>query len=103
MKLNLENLRTLDWNISGIYKIENIYSGNIYIGQSKDVRKRLREHLECCISQNKSENTGLVSAWEKYGKGCFDFELLEKCLENQLDKREVYWITYYDSHKMAII
>lgn len=99
MKLNLENLRTLDWNISGIYKIENIYSGNIYIGQSKDVRKRLREHLECCISQNKSENTGLVSAWEKYGKGCFDFELLEKCLENQLDKREVYWITYYDSHK----
>ena len=42
MKLNLENLRTLDWNISGIYKIENIYSGNIYIGQSKDVRKRKR-------------------------------------------------------------
>lgn len=62
MELNLENLKTLDWNISGIYKIENIYIGNICIGQSKDVRKRLREHLECCISQNKSENIGLIFA-----------------------------------------
>lgn len=43
MILNLDNLKVIDWNISGIYKIENIYSGNIYIGQSKDIRKRLRE------------------------------------------------------------
>lgn len=99
MILNLDNLKVIDWNISGIYKIENIYSGNIYIGQSKDIRKRLREHLECCISQNSSENTGLVLAWNKYGEGCFDFELLEKCTENQLDEKEIYWIAYYGSHK----
>ena len=25
MILNLDNLKVIDWNISGIYKIENIY------------------------------------------------------------------------------
>ena len=98
MILNLENLKTLDWNISGIYKIENIYSNNIYIGQAKDIRKRLREHLEYCISQNKDENKALVAAWKKYGEGCFDFELIEKCNLSDLDEREKYWINYYDSH-----
>ena len=99
MVLNLENLRKLDWKISGIYKIENIFSGNIYIGQAKDIRKRLREHLEGCIRQDKDENKALVSSWVKYGEGCFDFELVEKCDLSELDDKERYWIAYYDCHK----
>lgn len=99
MILNLENLRKLDWKISGIYKIENIFSGNIYIGQAKDIRKRLREHLEGCIRQDKDENKALVSSWVKYGEGCFDFELVKKCDLSELDDKERYWISYYDCHK----
>jgi hypothetical protein len=98
-KLDLENLKVIDWNITGIYKIENIYSHNMYIGQAKDIRKRLREHLECCKSSNPSENKGLVNAWNKYNGDCFDFEILEICEETDLNDREKYWIDYYDSFK----
>lgn len=99
MILNLENLRILEWKISGIYKIENIFSNKIYIGQAKDIRKRLREHLESCIRQDKYENKPLISAWKKYGKDCLDFEIIEKCDISELDDKEIYWIAYYDSHK----
>lgn len=99
MILNLENLKEISWGISGIYKIQNIYSGRIYIGQSKDIRKRLREHLECCKSSNVSENKGLVNSWNKYGEDCFDFEILKECSCDLLDDEERYWISYYDSFK----
>lgn len=98
MILNLENLKTLDWSISGIYKIENIFSGNVYIGQAQDIRKRLREHLEWCISQNKRENKALLNAWNKYGEGCFDFEIIDICNIEELDNREKHWIAHYNSH-----
>ena len=29
----------------GIYKIMNLVTGEIYIGQSKDIDKRLKEHI----------------------------------------------------------
>lgn len=99
MILNLENLKEISWGISGIYKIQNIYSDRIYIGQSKDIRKRLREHLECCKSSNTSENKGLVNSWNKYGEDCFDFEILKECSCDLLDDEERYWISYYDSFK----
>lgn len=37
----------------GIYKIENLINGKVYIGQSKDIKKRWNEHRK--ISQKFNE------------------------------------------------
>lgn len=59
--------------ISGIYKIENLINHKVYIGQSKDVYKRLRQH----IRSSKYNNHGyLYNAIRKYGIENFSFEIL---------------------------
>lgn len=56
----------------GIYKIENLVNGKIYIGQSIHIEKRWKEH--CQIS-----NQSLISqAIQKYGKENFSFQILEE-------------------------
>lgn len=72
----------------GIYKITNKINGNSYIGQSIDIKRRFSEHR--CIS--KESNISLKKAFSKYGKENFEFEILEECKANELDKKEMYYI-----------
>lgn len=82
--LSIKGLR-----VSGIYKIENLINHKVYIGQSKDVIKRLKEHTR------KEDNKHLKNAFDKYGLDKFSFEVIKQTYD--LDYWEMYLINIYHS------
>lgn len=75
----------------GIYKITNKINGKVYIGQSKDVEKRLNSHRSC------STNIHLNNSINKYGSSNFLFECIEECDVANLNDRERFYINMYES------
>ena len=82
--------------ISGIYKIENLVNGKVYIGQSKNIYERWYCHKNK-LNSNKHNNKYLQNAWNKYGNENFDFSILEECSQDEIDDLEIYYIKKYDS------
>lgn len=75
----------------GIYKITNP-EGSIYIGQSKDIDRRIYEHKSTAIYPGKS----LISeSYKKYGADNHIFEVVEECEEHELNIKERYWQDRY--------
>lgn len=81
--------------ISGIYKIECLVNGKVYIGQSINIKQRCGAHFSN-LKNNRHDNIRLQRAYNKYGKDNFIFEIIEECNTN-LDDVEKYWICYFDS------
>ena len=82
----------------GIYKITNKNNKLCYIGQSKKIRERWREHMKCGIGIDVPANNKLYQAMQKEGLDIFTFELLEKCAAAQLNEKEVFYIALYNSY-----
>lgn len=78
----------------GIYKIENIINHKVYIGQSVNIEGRWNTHKKS-LRNNKHTNQYLQNSYNKYGYESFEYSVLEECEENDLTKREQYWIDYY--------
>lgn len=57
----------------GIYKITNTLNGKVYIGQSKNIEKRWKEH----IRKSYKGCVALRRAFDKYGIQNFSFEILK--------------------------
>ena len=72
----------------GIYKVTNKINKKSYIGQSKNIEQRLKDHKLVC----RERNVLLKRALKKYGVENFDYEIIEECKLNELDEREIYWI-----------
>ena len=64
--------------IIGIYKIVNNATGMCYVGQSQDVKKRVKEHFRL-LRWNKHINSKLQNAYNKYGQENFSWELEAVC------------------------
>jgi group I intron endonuclease len=80
-----------------IYKITNTVNGKIYIGQvyNKSIQARFERH----IKEAKPNHPMLIDrAIHKYGSCNFIVEQIDeaKTLE-ELNQKECYWITYYNS------
>ena len=75
----------------GIYKIENILNGKIYIGQSIEIERRWQKHLSA------NDNFLIHKAIKKYGKENFHFSIIEECDASLLNEKECYWIKFYNS------
>ena len=77
---------------SGIYKITSP-SNRIYIGQSKNIKKRyLSYKYGKCSGQPK-----LKSSFNKYGFENHKFEIIETCIYLDLNIKERYWQDYYNA------
>lgn len=81
---------------SGIYMIRNKITGHIYIGQSVNLKYRMRRQRQC-LRDGIHENDYLQKHANKYGIDNYEFRVIEKCELDTLDERERYWIAHYDS------
>ena len=75
------------WETSGIYMITFRANGKRYIGQSKNIRRRMNEHKRC-----QSCAPIISKAIAKYGWDAFDKTVLEFCPVEELDEKEIYYI-----------
>ena len=80
----------------GIYSILNLENGKIYVGQSIDIIRRFKAHLNS-LRKNKHYNIYLQRAFNKYGEKSFEFNVLEYCTKEQLNNNEKWWINYFKS------
>lgn len=75
-----------------IYKITNMVNGKIYIGQTiRNIDVRWKEHLKA------SDKFPIHMALRKYGHHSFKIEEVERCSDSDLDQREIFWISFFDS------
>lgn len=81
--------------MTGIYKIENTITGEVYVGQSKNIEKRWANHRSNYKAKNKVRKYALYRDMRYYGIDKFKFEVLEECKIDELDNKENYWIAYY--------
>ena len=79
----------------GIYKITNKVNNKIYIGQSINIEQRFYTH--CSDAINRQDNNYFHNAIRKYGKENFYIEIIEECLEEELNEKEQFWISQYNS------
>ena len=84
---------------SGIYLIRNKNTGQMYIGQARDLYERLRKHLVRCLSDSIThrDSPKLHNAIKKYGPDNFEVAILE--FTNDVDNAERYWIGKYNTYK----
>lgn len=87
--------------ICGIYKLTDLISGQIYIGQSVDCKERARQHIKSALTYGKATNK-LYQMMQKSGIHNFTFELLEEVPRNQLNEREAYWIKFYQTNLVGL-
>jgi len=77
----------------GIYKILSP-TNKVYIGQSSiDIENRFKYYNRLmCKGQPK-----LYNSLKKHEPKNHTFEIIEECLEKDLDEREIFWINHYNS------
>ena len=83
----------------GIYCIENKISGKKYIGKSKNIEDRFRNH-KWMLRKSKHHNDYLQASYDKYNKECFEFyilETLDKYDAIELSFMEMKWIDHYET------
>jgi len=86
----------------GIYKITNKINNKVYIGQSKNIEQRWKEHIRHSKDEYSRNKPHIHCAINKYGKENFNFEVLEECKFEELDDKERYYIAKYKSNIKGI-
>lgn len=81
-----------------IYIITNSVNSKVYIGQTiRTIEERFREHCRTKCSQGEL-NMLIKRAIKKYGEENFTITELERCKESELDDKEIYYISLYNSY-----
>ena len=75
----------------GIYKIENLITGKIYIGSSLNIEKRFLRHKNELIKK-RHVNIHLQREFNKYGIECLIFKILEECNKERLKEIEQLYL-----------
>ncbi|WP_075367453.1 GIY-YIG nuclease family protein [Desulfosporosinus metallidurans] len=82
--------------ISGIYKIEDTLTGNVYVGASTNILKRWSNHL-AKFRGNRHDYPELQIAWN-LDRNRIRFEILEESYkDSSLNARENYFIGYCEA------
>lgn len=84
---------------SGIYQIVNTADGKRYIGRSNHLEKRWKTH-EWLLKTNRHFNIHLQRAYN-LNPSAFKFEVLEYCESEDLNEKEVFYISKFNTMNMA--
>ena len=72
-----------------VYKITNKINGMMYIGETMDFKRRIKEHCN-------PSNTSLIGkAIKEFGKENFSFKIIEYC--SDFSEKEKFYIKEYDT------
>lgn len=90
--------------VCGIYRIKNKVNGKVYIGQSRDIGRRLQAHLRASANETDHRfQNPIYKAIRKYGSDNFVFEIIHKCdqivLKFEIDELEKEYIRKHQSNK----
>ena len=75
------------WKASGVYMLTCRVNGKRYVGQSVNIKRRMKEHKSV-----RDCKTVISKAIAKYGWDAFDKTVLEFCPVEELDEKEIYYI-----------
>jgi len=90
------NMGILSQKKCGVYRITNLVNGMVYVGQSRDIERRWKEHKK---ESGREHNYYLYNAIRKYGIENFSFSIILECSMDELDFYEKKFITDFDSLK----
>lgn len=79
--------------ICGIYKITNNVNGKMYVGQSRNIRKRWNLH-KSRAQFPLHHKSALYAAIRQYGIDNFIMDIVEECTIDKLNTLEIFWITH---------
>lgn len=88
--------------VTGIYKITNQITKQVYIGQSADVANRWKMHAKHGLGIDTPASNQLYKAMQEDGLHNFTFELLEECPRSQLNEKEAFYIELYQAFEYRI-
>ena len=83
----------------GIYMIVNIKNNKVYIGQSRNIMKRISRH-RCDLRRGSHKNKTLQQDFDMYGIDNFIFEALCECPLSQLNTLEQYYMICFESYSI---
>lgn len=83
---------------TGIYKITQISTNQCYIGQARDIKERLREHMKCGLGIDTPTGNKLYKAMIENSLDDFIFEMIEECNISDLNEKEKYYIDLFQSY-----
>lgn len=87
---------------SGVYCIVCKKNGNMYIGSSKDVFKRMRRHFTQ-LTTGGHHSSYLQRSWNKHGADCFEAKVLLLCGYSDLRFFEQLLIdSFYPAYNMSL-
>ncbi|SHH36527.1 GIY-YIG nuclease family protein [Clostridium grantii] len=79
--------------ISGVYAIEDVKTGNLYVGSSSDISKRW-SHYRSFFKNNEHRYKELQEAFNEGGKARVKYTILEECSIEELEDRENWWLQH---------
>lgn len=85
--------------MQGIYKIENTNNGKVYIGRSKNIEERWKQHKRM-LENGTHHSVKLQRAYNMLkDKSVLQFSVVEEVKdEAMLPAREQYWADYHDAY-----
>ena len=89
------NIDFLSYNGNAIYCIQNVVNGKIYIGQTKEYRTRMKFHLRS-FKKGTHCNPYLQRVFNR-DSGLLSISIIETPDKSLLNKREVFWINFFNS------
>lgn len=91
----------LNNGVSGIYCIECLTTGKIYIGSSVDIKNRWHCH-KSELNLGIHTNRHLQAEWIAYGESEFAFSIVEECDRDNIIDREQFYLDLYKSYNRDV-
>ena len=82
-------------DISGIYKITFLKTGEAYIGKTTNIKKRWGEHVKSALDIGTIAHSSFHTRLKKDGLWNYTFEILEEVPKENLTEREKFYIQLY--------
>lgn len=89
--------------VCGVYEIFCIVNDKIYIGSSKNLGKRLKDHINS-LNRGDHDNIHLQNTFNKYGSSVFQFNIVEIVISDEVTLRKIEegWIKSKDATNRGI-